>query len=305
MVKTAAAAAVPLVHDAKELAEYTRYYQEEVARQKDATTSGLVQISSSPLMFTMDNFMDPHACSTLTEDDSEAFCLEFRHRVSQLLEGQIGAMDGMKFNYASSRDANNDASEEVTFPDGVHMDTNNDCIFRHLTAILYLNDVPTECGGATLFPLARAFRNDPALEASRRLLDEKIGHTRSCGVVRKSGVKREADAALVESRTGGQFLQNPALEGAIRVQPKAGKVLFFFSRTATGVEDPRSWHGGERLRDGNDNGITEKRILTIFKEVDYGSMEPTMEESTFETYLSHQIQAQGQSLLRLSQLEES
>eukprot|EP00545_Synedropsis_sp_CCMP1620_P009329 CAMPEP_0119028606 /NCGR_PEP_ID=MMETSP1176-20130426/39184_1 /TAXON_ID=265551 /ORGANISM="Synedropsis recta cf, Strain CCMP1620" /LENGTH=392 /DNA_ID=CAMNT_0006984779 /DNA_START=45 /DNA_END=1223 /DNA_ORIENTATION=+ len=307
---TKVTAAAP-TYDAKELAVYTKYVKEESSRRqtkKDA--AGLVQISSSPLMFTMDNFMNADACTTLTEEDSEAFCLEFRDNVSQLLGGQMGALDGMKFNYASSRDANNDAtSEQVSFPDGVHMDTNNDCIFRHLTAILYLNDVPTECGGATLFPLARVFDNDPVLSASKRLLHEKIGHTRSCGVVRKSGVNREADAQLLESRVGSHFLKNPSAEGAIRVQPQAGKLLLFFSRTASGMEDPRSWHGGERLRhaprDNNESSVgatMEKRILTIFKQVDYGSQQPDLAESSLETYLSHQIQTQSQSLLRLSQL---
>jgi hypothetical protein len=190
----------------------------------------------------------------------------------------------------------------MVFPDGLHMDMNNDCIFRLVTAILYLNDVPTNCGGATMFPLARTLENDPALLASRRLLAEKISHTRSCGLVRRSGEKRETDAKLLETRVGSNFIDDPNLETAIRVQPKAGRLLLFFSRTADGKDDPRAWHGGEQLLDNVDKNTgetitTEKKILTLFKQVDYGVDRPTAIESTFEAYLSPQILQQRQSLM--------
>ena len=47
-----------------------------------------------------------------------------------------------------------------------------------MTAILYLNDLPLECGAATVFPLADAESTDPRLLASKRLLMDEICHTR-------------------------------------------------------------------------------------------------------------------------------
>jgi hypothetical protein len=83
------------------------------------------------------------------------------------------------------------------------------------------------------------------------------------------------------------------------VQAQAGKFLLFFSQMTSGEEDPRSWYGGEQLRHGvlNNGSITEKKLLTIFKQVDYGFVVLIPATSTFETYLSHHIQTQSQRLL--------
>jgi hypothetical protein len=290
---------------------YTRYFKDEGKKLARHKRKKLVQISSTPLMFTIDEFMDAESCATQAEttETSQAFQLEFRQQVATLLfNGQSSFRDGLRFNYASSSDHcnnNNNNNNDIFFPDGLHMDTNHECIFRHVTCILYLNDVPPQYGGATCFPLARTYENDPALLASRRLLAEKISHTRSCGIVRRSGEKRETDAKLLETRVGNNFMKNPSLETAIKIQPKAGRLLLFFSRTADGKNDPRAWHGGERLLDrrvdfNNNTGetlVTEKRILTLFKQVDYGIDNPTAIQSTFEAYLSPQILEQRQSLL--------
>jgi hypothetical protein len=283
-------------NDSSELATYTRYFELEGKKLARHKRSKLVQISGSPLMFTIDEFVDPESCAHA--ETNHAFQFQFRQQVATLLfDGQSSFRDGLRYNSASSDDINND----MIFPDGLHMDTNNECIFRHVTVILYLNDVPTNCGGATVFPLARTLENDPALLASRRLLAEKISHTRSCGLVRRSGERRETDAKLLETRVGGNFIEDPNLETAIRVQPKAGRLLLFFSRTADGKDDPRAWHGGERLLDGVDKNtgetvMTEKKILTLFKQVDYGVDNPTAIATTFEAYLSPQIIQQSQSL---------
>jgi hypothetical protein len=279
-----------------ELAIYTRYFRDERKKLPRHKRSSIVQISSSPLMFTVDEFIDPQACARVeTKEEALQLGLHFQQRVAKLLfNGQTGAMDGLRFNDASSEDSNNN---NTTFPDGLHMDTNNECIFRHVTAILYLNDVPSTCGGATMFPLARTLPHDPTVTASQRLLAERIPHTRSCGTVRRSGIRREADGQLLETRVGSDFLANPDMETAIRVQPQAGRLLLFFSRSADGQEDPRAWHGGERLMCDNNGKATEKRILTLFKQVDYGTNNyPSPAESTFEAYLSPQIREQQQWL---------
>jgi hypothetical protein len=221
-------------------------------------------------------------------------------------------MDGLLFNQASSRDHSQN-SGAGPFPDGLHMDTNGQCMFRHVTAILYLNDVPAECGGATVFPLARTLPADPALAASRRLLAERISHTRSRSCV--DGL--QADAQLLESRgVGSDYGANPDTETAIRIQPQAGRLLLFFSRDANGAEDPAAWHAGERLYDTTRSSssdseseslrvVTEKRILTLFKQVDYADTDyydhPSRVETTFEAFLSPQIRVQQKWLQAKSQ----
>jgi hypothetical protein len=249
------------------------------------------QISQSPLLFMIDDFVDPAACARVESNGAGCFDLGFPEQLSALLfQGQESEMDGLLFNQASSRDHSESSGD---FPDGLHMDTNGQCMFRHVTAILYLNDVPEECGGATVFPLARTLPADPALAASRRLLAERISHTRSRSCD-EAGL--QADAKLLESRGVGSNYDgaNPDTETAIRIQPKAGRLLVFFSRDSNGEEDPGAWHAGERLYDRSSESsglVTEKRILTLFKQVDYYD-QPSRVESTFEAFLSPQIREQ-------------
>lgn len=282
-------------------AVYSKYFKEQEKLQEAPLVASdehrcLVRISESPLMFTIDNFIDPDLCRRVDNTGAGCFDLDFPGLVSDLLfNGQESELDGLLFNYASSRDH----ADKSIYPDGLHMDTNGACMFRHVTAILYLNDVPTECGGATVFPIARSLPNDPALAASRRLLAEKISHTRSRGC-ENAGL--DAEARLLETRVGTNFLENPGTETAVAVQPKAGRLLLFFSRCAIndrishGGEDPRAWHAGERLYDSGSTP-TEKRILTLFKQVDYSSdYEPSLSETTFENFLAPQIREQQQWL---------
>jgi hypothetical protein len=281
---------------------YTKQWKEEEEREDSPPVpGGLVQISQTPLMFTIDNFIDPAACARVQSNSAGCFDLDFPRLLSDcVFNGQESELDGLLFTHSSSRDAphavDTSAAAAVStpisaYPDGLHMDTNGQCLFRHVTAILYLNDVPENCGGATVFPLARALPRDPAVVASHRLLVERISHTRSPTCAK---VGLGDDARLLESRVGTNFGQRPDTDTAIRVQPKAGRLLVFFSRHGqSGAEDPRAWHAGERLLDGRNGLATEKRILTMFKEVDYATdLEPSLAETTFEEFLSPQIRQQ-------------
>jgi hypothetical protein len=282
----------------------------------------LQQLSSEPLIFTIDDFLSEEACEALQNKDDQSSEEEARLAFATLVAGELfagqwGANDGLRFNSASSLDANNndDIMSEEGFcsssPEGLHVDTNNDSTFRSVTAILYLNDVPSECGGATVFPLANAKADDPAFAAAQRLLGDRIAHTRgaagSTGHVRPS---QEADAGLLERTVGD-------MSRGLRIQPQAGRLCIFFSRTADGAVDARSWHGGERLLRNNNNNnndsnleresdttSTEKRILTLFKEVCYGAslLRPdTYDDASFEAYLAPQIAEQRQALQVLAQ----
>ena len=261
----------------------------------------LRQVSSSPLVFSIDDFVDAATLEALqgsSEELVEAARLKFATLVAgELFEGQWAVNDGLRFNSASSSDTNNDA----VFPDGLHVDTNNECLFRSVTAILYLNDIADDLGGATVFPLAHVETASPTLGAARRLLGDGVTHTR--GAAGSNGVPAalQAEAALLQAASSRDSA------AALCVQPVAGKLCIFFSRTADGEVDPRSWHGGERLlarrSDGDSDHAattpTDKRILTLFKEVDYnGSPRPSAYEPTFG---APQISKQRRYLEELAQ----
>jgi len=269
----------------------------------------LRRVSSVPLVFINDDFVDDEMCAALLSADSrDAQCAFATLVAGELFQGQWGANDGLRFNNARSSDANNDASATASYPDGLHVDTNNEALRRSVTAILYLNDVDPECGGATIFPLADAPADGPAVVAATSLLAARVTHTR--GAVTAGGVvpaARVADAALLEQRVG---------ERVLRVQPQAGRLCIFFSRGSDGAIDPQSWHGGERLRDaphaddgggggGGEGGATEKHILTLFKEVHYGADGPAWDAASstdsFEAHLAPQVAQQRSYLEELAQ----
>lgn len=247
---------------------YTREHLLQIQRNtnKSNIRRQLVQVSESPLIFTIDDFLDPEMCKSVQNDAAGCFNLYYPETLSdELFNGQENDMDGLLFNTASS----NDHPDNVPYPDGLHMDTNNQCQNRHVTCILYLNDVPEECGGATVFPLARTLPTDPVLASSQRLLAQRISHTRNRKAINKLGL--EADAELLETRLSTNFTNNPDKDTAIQIQPKAGRLLVFFSRDNDGKEDPRAWHGGGRIlcssrKNNGSAAVSEKRILTLFKE---------------------------------------
>mmetsp|Transcript_68789 Transcript_68789/g.138293 ORF Transcript_68789/g.138293 Transcript_68789/m.138293 type:complete len:423 (-) Transcript_68789:17-1285(-) len=306
---------------------------------------GLRQVSSQPLVFTIDDFVDAAMCEALLSPDSStdeqaAFAALV---AGELFAGQWGVNDRQRFNNASSSDRNNDASALVSYPSGLHVDTNNEATRRSVTMILYLTDVSPACGGATCFPIADAPDNDSAVLSAKALLKEGVTHTR--GAVTAGGTVpaflHEA-AAMLEAR---HSVDDGAASGGggLRIQPRAGRLCVFFSRTADGEVDPRSWHGGERLRPNIPDGppasappalsaaegsgsevsgavlsavegrggseekgggggaaaVTEKRILTLFKEVHYGAGAGNVlawdgQEANLGAFLAPQVSKQRQ-----------
>ena len=80
----------------------------------------LVQVSESPLIFTIDDFLDPEMCKSVQNDAAGCFNLYYPETLSdELFNGQENDMDGLLFNTASS----NDHPDNVPYPDGLHMDT--------------------------------------------------------------------------------------------------------------------------------------------------------------------------------------
>ncbi|KAL7512305.1 hypothetical protein ACHAXN_009242 [Cyclotella atomus] len=183
---------------------------------------------------------------------------------------------------------------DVLLPDGLHVDTNNGKLFRHITAILYLTDNEdsfVDCsvvvGGGTTFPLAVPFgfgdeQSMSADSAAINLLERDIHHTKS--VTSNDGhdldQRRIEQSALNVFRRDtrkllGKQTSNDTAQQAngIRVMPQAGKLIYFHNINDDGRPDPASFHGGEELaaiidRNASDSQTNaHKSILVFFKEI--------------------------------------
>ncbi|KAL7535836.1 hypothetical protein ACHAXR_007580 [Thalassiosira sp. AJA248-18] len=165
---------------------------------------------------------------------------------------------------------------DTLLPDGLHVDTNNSRLFRHITAILYLTDSQDGfsmdnndafvVGGGTTFPLAvplttenRRYERNNLHDAGRNLLERGVQHT--TGDVDKNastdGRVLEKAALDVFCRENAKELRcldmqynhvfsNSHLDG-VRVMPGAGKLIYFHNVDDDGNPDPHSFHGGEEL----------------------------------------------------------
>jgi len=162
--------------------------------------------------------------------------------------------------------------ESVLFPDGLHVDTNNGKLFRHITAILYLTDnhevgssleSDGVSGGGTSFPLAvpvgrERVLNNKLRDAAKMLLNLGIHHTK--GDIDEndtSGGRIVENAALSvffrdeqQNEFNGLKQQCNFIESnseGVRVMPEAGKLIYFHNVDDDGLPDPLSFHGGEEL----------------------------------------------------------
>jgi hypothetical protein len=189
------------------------------------------------------------------------------------------------------------------FPDGLHVDTNNGKLFRHITAILYLTDnhevgssmerkdAVGVSGGGTSFPLAdpigrERIHNNKLRDAAKMLLNCGIHHTK--GDVDENDI---SDGRIVENAALGVFFRDEqqnefnglkqqcnsiaSISEGIRVMPEAGKLIYFHNVDDDGLPDPLSFHGGEELVTP-DRGLADpslmvakatKCILVFFKEI--------------------------------------
>jgi hypothetical protein len=190
---------------------------------KEKVIRALRKVSQSPLVFIFDEFVDKNLLESLQHRPTLGFGKEdmlqllrdispaatepnpaqreFMELIScELFNGQWGANDALRVNCTKSTDPQNNSSASTasSYPEGLHVDTNNHAIFRSVTCILYLNDLAPECGGATIFPLAQSAETDAMLCASRSLLRQRCMHTRT----RQPVTMPEADAG-VEARLQG------------------------------------------------------------------------------------------------------
>ena len=176
---------------------------------------------------------------------------------------------------------------QVLLPDGVHVDTNNGKLFRHITAILYLTDNPSSdvfnFGGGTTFPLAMPWSgaddimNDDSsllISPAKALLERNIQHTKADIDQSTNSDGRRLELACVNTfnrdREVDTFEHNNV---GVRVMPQAGRLIMFHNVDDAGMPDPASFHGGEELirirtdQQSTQNVEMTKNILVFFKEI--------------------------------------
>lgn len=170
-------------------------------------------------------------------------------------------------------------------PDGLHVDTNNGMLFRHITAILYLTDNIDDdgnaIGGGTTFPLAIQQGNDDynreqsevLLTSAKNLLLNGIHHTKG-----DEDQDDNSDGRVLENAAMRVFCRDTkqirhetetSSEDGVRVMPIAGKLIYFHNVDDDGLSDASSFHGGEELLSFDTSYAAEstKSILVFFKEV--------------------------------------
>ena len=145
---------------------------------------------------------------------------------------------------------------------GLHVDTNMKPD-RFATALLYLRDVPAGGGGETIFPLAAGESSssqeaaepsaDPLADAAAQaLLDGGCTHTRRLPRPEMApDAKRLCAAAQQQQQHALGGATTPSANGlttlpgrGVVVQPRAGRLVLFFTKSDSGEVDARSWHGG-------------------------------------------------------------
>lgn len=181
----------------------------------------------------------------------------------------------------------------VLLPDGLHVDTNNGKLFRHITAILYLTDNQDgywatnegntffAAGGGTTFPLATPYHGDNAEGSCDANLHEAARGLLECNVQHTKGDEDGTAASVLESAALDVFYRDIGKyhpggpNNGLRVMPEQGKLIYFHNVDDAGFPDPLSFHGGEELvallppsNDSTQVAVANtKSILVFFKEI--------------------------------------
>jgi len=191
--------------------------------------------------------------SLIDEDDS----LDFKTKsFLKIIENRVAALTGtpphneevgLQLHFTPP-----ETYEEGRLSLGLHTDTNQR-FFRFVTALIYLNTIPSEHDGFTIFPLVGQPHSSPLIKASSHLIANNIEHTNS------------AFAPFNEDPTlplaSQQLLRASNTTIGLHVKPEKGKLILFYSRDDKGDIDPFGWHGGASVLG------TGKWTLQKFKEV--------------------------------------
>mmetsp|Transcript_83557 Transcript_83557/g.259574 ORF Transcript_83557/g.259574 Transcript_83557/m.259574 type:complete len:276 (-) Transcript_83557:70-897(-) len=173
----------------------------------------------------------------------------------ELLNGRVADLLGVDAqNWSAHRTHTEGAGTPSATPLGLHLDTFH-APLRFATALVYLN-CPAE-GGGTVFPLAAAASGSTPFPWLRTAELRAVG---AAEVLAEAGVQHSHEVSRVFERSDAvgnaiEFLEARAAAapsgGGLMVRATAGDMLLFFSRTAEGAVDARSWHAGTAVLSGS------------------------------------------------------
>ena len=215
--------------------------------------STLTCVCLSPAVYVLDGFLSKDECEALVADTDGPYgdlvLEDMLSRVAEITAAPMTVYESRRFlaydaaprwSSRAAPIAKDDARRRL--PHGLHVDTNNGRVLRHISALVYLDDVDAEAnGGSTIFPLAGAADDDPALHAAKALLANGITHT--------DGVDDLTND--FDERTGGYLGGGGGGGGAYHIQHLAR----VFS-VAEGDNDD----GGNDEADGDKNRGIEYRV---------------------------------------------
>ena len=160
------------------------------------------------------------------------------------------------------------------FASGLHVDPNGGMERRYASALLYLTTPTT--GGQTVFPFGRGI-DEATLAASRKMIKSRCFHTSNSKRTEARTIEvAAADAPTV--RTPPTGAGHATTTHGVATRAVAGNLLVFWSRTADGSIDPRSWHTGE---DVPFDATDDKWLLRKFKEVPVKTFEDEVRLAEF------------------------
>ncbi len=218
---------------------------------------------------------------------------EVEARVGELVGCPPHAADGgVKLMYTPHADelAGREGPEDARAPLGVHVDTNK-APHRWVTVLVYLNSLPTGCGGETCFPLAAPFEPSSrslaaaaaqapppprgtreGIEAARALLAAGCHHTRDTVIVKGAG-KPVGDPGLLAAAETLERVSEASMRadegeggeggGGVCVAPRRGTACCFYTLEPSAAVDPRSFHFGASLLEAG----AGKWTLQFFKQL--------------------------------------
>ena len=189
-------------------------------------------------------------CEWAPTSATDALAIDVEARVGALVSCVPHALDGgikLQYTHFAARPGGTEQTsarakdaDKARAPEGAHLDTNKRP-HRHCTVLIYLNDVGE--GGETVFPLAgltdEAAHGRGLLKAARLAAAEGKHHTHDKSDDESVAAALKAINVQAERAAAG--------DGGLKVQPRKGLAVVFYSMGADGDVDPQTFHFGASL----------------------------------------------------------